>query len=582
MQADLRLTDGKITIDQQVLTDAATVTWNLKDGSNSKVVLGGNRTLSITNAVTGDTGVILVQQGAGTTHNLTLPAGSVVIGGNTYTTTTTSGGIDVLGVYYDGVSYYWSVPGGAVGAKGAAGSTGTQGPTGAGTQGAQGNKGQKGAVGVQGIQGEAGQKGNDGTKGGIGDSGALSYDYNFTSSVLEQNPTSGYLGVNAAPNSWSTATEIYLSRTDDNSNDLVTILSNIDSNLSNDKGWIRISNGSNQAIFSDFAITDITIQSGNQWYVISVNNVDGTLVALGNDVAIKVMLNKTGDLGSPGIQGAKGATGTQGITGTGTQGTTGFQGAKGATGAGTQGTTGTGTQGATGTGTQGPAGAGDLQGNDPNNIVTMTGTNAISGSAKFTYDGAGDVHLEGKLQIDQQTITDAVTITFNPSNGSNASVTLGGNRTLAMSGWETGDTGVLVVKQDSTGGRTFNIDLGGDTVYLGNTSYTASSAANAVDVLGWYYDGTKYYVSIGYGDASTTGAKGETGLQGTTGPKGTVGPIGNTGPQGVTGTIGPIGNVGPKGITGPIGNVGPKGVTGPLGEKGLIGPLGEKGSRANR
>ena len=402
-----------------------------------KVTLGGNRTLSITNAVTGDTGVILVQQGAGTTHNLTLPAGSVVIGGNTYTTTTTSGGIDVLGVYYDGVSYYWSVPGGAVGAKGATGSTGTQGPTGAGTQGETGDKGQKGAVGVQGVQGESGQKGNDGTKGGIGDSGALSYDYNFTSSVFEQNPTSGYVAVNATPNSWGTATEIYLSRTDDNSNDLVTILSNIDSNLSNDKGWIRISNGSNQAIFSDFAITDITIQSGNQWYVISVNNVDGTLVALGNDVAVKVMLNKTGDLGSQGTAGAKGA---QGAIGAGTQGATGT-GTQGPTGAGTQGATGTGTQGATGTGTQGPAGAGDLQGNVDNNIVTMTGTNAISGSAKFTYDGAGDVHLEGKLQIDQQTITDAATITFNPSNGSNASVTLGGNRTLAMSGWETGDTG---------------------------------------------------------------------------------------------------------------------------------------------
>ena len=36
MQADLRLTDGKITIDQQVLTDAATVTWNLKDGFKLK------------------------------------------------------------------------------------------------------------------------------------------------------------------------------------------------------------------------------------------------------------------------------------------------------------------------------------------------------------------------------------------------------------------------------------------------------------------------------------------------------------------------------------------------------------------
>jgi len=169
MEKDLRLVDGKITIDQQVLTDASTITWNLSDGSNARVTLGGNRTLSITNINAGDTGVILVKQGTGTTHNLTLPASSVIIGGTTYTTTTTSGGTDVLGVYFDGNNYYWSIPGGATGAQGITGTKGAQGIT--GTKGAQGITGTKGAQGIQGIQGITGTKGAQGITGTKGAQG---------------------------------------------------------------------------------------------------------------------------------------------------------------------------------------------------------------------------------------------------------------------------------------------------------------------------------------------------------------------------------------------------------------------------
>ena len=125
--------DGNLQIEQQTLTDAATVSWNLNNGSNAKVTLGGNRTLSITNAGTGDTGTILVQQGTGTSYTLTLPGGSIIIGGATYTTTTTSNGVDVLGFYYDGTNYYWSIP-----------QTATTGPT--GPTGDKGSKGEPSTV----------------------------------------------------------------------------------------------------------------------------------------------------------------------------------------------------------------------------------------------------------------------------------------------------------------------------------------------------------------------------------------------------------------------------------------------------
>ena len=174
--------DGNLQIEQQTLTDAATVSWNIDNGSNAKVTLGGNRTLSITNAGTGDTGTILVQQGTGTTYTLSLPAGSVVIGGATYTTTTTSDGIDVLGFYYDGTNYYWSIPQTATsgpagptgdkGQKGAAGPTGAKGQKGqTGATGPTGDKGQKGQTGATGPTGDKGQKGQTGATGPTGDKG---------------------------------------------------------------------------------------------------------------------------------------------------------------------------------------------------------------------------------------------------------------------------------------------------------------------------------------------------------------------------------------------------------------------------
>ena len=158
MQQDLQMSDGKITIDQQTLSNAtSTITFNPSLGSNAKVTLNGNKTLAMSGWVTGDTGVLLVKQGSGTTYTVTLPGGSVIIGGSTYTTTTASGGTDVLGVYYDGTSYYWSIPGGGTGAQGVQGITGAKGAQGiTGTKGAQGITG-IGAPGTKGAQGITGQ-----------------------------------------------------------------------------------------------------------------------------------------------------------------------------------------------------------------------------------------------------------------------------------------------------------------------------------------------------------------------------------------------------------------------------------------
>ena len=107
-----------------------------------------------------------------------------------------------------------------------------------------------------------------------------------------------------------------------------------------------------------------------------------------------------------------------------------------------------------------------------------------------------------------QALTDAATIVWNPANGLNASVTLGGNRTLSFTATPAvGSYGTLIVTQDATGGRTINLPSTSNKV-LGSTSTTTialSSAANAKDILNFYYDGTNCYWNIGqgYGTAAT-------------------------------------------------------------------------------
>ncbi len=120
-----------------------------------------------------------------------------------------------------------------------------------------------------------------------------------------------------------------------------------------------------------------------------------------------------------------------------------------------------------------------------------------------------------------QTLTDAATISWVPSQGLNASVTLAGNRTLSFSTPPTsGAYGTLVVKQDATGGRTLTLPSVANKV-LGSSSTTTiglSTTANAIDIVNFYFDGTNYFWNVGqgYGSAlSSSTANLATGVTGT-------------------------------------------------------------------
>jgi hypothetical protein len=154
--------------------------------------------------------------------------------------------------------------------------------------------------------------------------------------------------------------------------------------------------------------------------------------------------------------------------------------------------------------------------------VKGTGTTAMTASASIPLadvTGAAPIAsptFTGTLTAPiyastPQALTDAATISWNPSSGLNASVTLADNRTLSFStAPPTGAYGTLVVKQDGTGGRTLTLPSVTNKI-LGSSSTTTiglSTAANAIDIVNFYFDGTNYFWNVGqgYGTAATSSA----------------------------------------------------------------------------
>lgn len=97
------------------------------------------------------------------------------------------------------------------------------------------------------------------------------------------------------------------------------------------------------------------------------------------------------------------------------------------------------------------------------------------------------------------TLTDGATVTWATAGArqNNARVTLGGNRTLDITGEVDGATGLLIVKQDGTGGRTLTLPGSSLVINDGGGAVTLSTDPDAIDILTWYYDGTNFFWTIG-------------------------------------------------------------------------------------
>lgn len=133
---------------------------------------------------------------------------------------------------------------------------------------------------------------------------------------------------------------------------------------------------------------------------------------------------------------------------------------------------------------------------------TFTGTPAAptTSANDNTTQIATTAFVRAAVLSSYATLTDGATITWTMVAGSqaqHATVTLGGNRTLAFSGTASGMEGTLIVKQDGTGSRTLTLPATSKVISGGAGAVTLTTTASAVDILSWSYDGSNIYWTIG-------------------------------------------------------------------------------------
>lgn len=146
-------------------------------------------------------------------------------------------------------------------------------------------------------------------------------------------------------------------------------------------------------------------------------------------------------------------------------------------------------------------------GNGNLTLSTHTGTNSgtivinqgNNGNITLTPDGTGRSVIaainynEGAIF----SVTYASTITPNVTNGNVQTVTLTGNVTFsAFTSPIAGQSLTLKVVQDATGSRLLT-----STMKFAAGEKTLSTAANSIDIISVYYDGTNYFASLAKGFA---------------------------------------------------------------------------------
>ena len=122
---------------------------------------------------------------------------------------------------------------------------------------------------------------------------------------------------------------------------------------------------------------------------------------------------------------------------------------------------------------------------------------AVANTGRFTTLTSTGRTVIKDLTETISTVTYSSTITPDVANGTVQKVTLTGNVTFsAFSNPVTGQSLTLIITQDATGSRTLT-----STMKFSGASKTLSTAANAIDIITVFYDGTNYYASLGKGFA---------------------------------------------------------------------------------
>ena len=134
------------------------------------------------------------------------------------------------------------------------------------------------------------------------------------------------------------------------------------------------------------------------------------------------------------------------------------------------------------------------------NLVQIAGTQTIT----------GDKSLTGKLTVKNfvETYTNqgntSGTLTFDVDNGTIQEYQLVGNVTnLNVTNAIVGNSGTMVLKQDSVGHRIFSTGSTPNWKFVNNNS-TLTTNPNERDILTWFYDGSTFYGSVNAVDSQGT------------------------------------------------------------------------------
>ncbi|WP_290709589.1 hypothetical protein, partial [Flavihumibacter sp. CACIAM 22H1] len=151
-------------------------------------------------------------------------------------------------------------------------------------------------------------------------------------------------------------------------------------------------------------------------------------------------------------------------------------------------------------------GAGSSQaGNSPLKFTTGAMLSSPEDGAMEYYNGvlyftAGltrrKIQLESSSQIQNLTYSSSVVWDYNVAP--NAKLLLSGNSSLSITNLIAGSSGKIIVVQDGTGNRSLNLPVGTVVANGGAGSISLSTAANSVDILAFFYDGTKLYWKADY------------------------------------------------------------------------------------
>lgn len=109
---------------------------------------------------------------------------------------------------------------------------------------------------------------------------------------------------------------------------------------------------------------------------------------------------------------------------------------------------------------------------------------ATGGTQRLSVNSSGHLNHNGSASADINALTSSTAITIDMSTAQNHSVTLAHNTTFDISNGTAGQTGSILITQDSSGSRTASFSS--KFKFAGATAPTLSTTASAVDRIDYF------------------------------------------------------------------------------------------------